>query len=50
MTTPETLQRPGPRYWMRQADVPAYQTANPHHTYNQRLMGPEMVGNESFSS
>lgn len=50
MTTPETLQRPGPRHWVRQADVPAYQTANHHHTYNQRLMGPEMVGNESFSS
>ncbi len=50
MTTPETLQRPGPRYWVRQAEVPAYQPANHHHTYNQGLMGPEMVGNESFSS
>ena len=44
MTTPETLQRPDPRYLVRQADVPAYQPANHHHTFNQRLIGPETVG------
>ena len=44
MTTPEPSQRPGPRYLVRPADVPAYQPANHHHTFNQRLIGPETVG------
>lgn len=44
MTTPDPSQRPGPRYLVRQADVPAYQPANHHHTFNQRLIGPETVG------
>jgi len=32
------------RYLVRAAQVPAYQPANHHHTYNQRLIGPETVG------
>ena len=33
-----------PRYLVRSADIPSYQPANHHHTYNQRLIGPETVG------
>lgn len=33
-----------PRYRVRPQDVPSYQPANHHHTFNQRLIGPETVG------
>jgi quercetin dioxygenase-like cupin family protein len=32
------------KYLVRQADVPSYTPANHHHTFNQRLIGPETVG------
>ena len=32
------------RYLVRAANVPSYQPANHHHTFNQRLIGPETVG------
>ena len=33
-----------PSYLVRAADVPSYTPANHHHTFNQRLIGPENVG------
>ena len=33
-----------PSYLVRAADVPSYTPANHHHTFNQRLIGPENIG------
>lgn len=33
-----------PSYLIRTADIATYQPANHHHTFNQRLIGPETVG------
>jgi len=38
------MKPPGPRYFVREAEVPGYHPANHTGTLNKRLIGPETVG------
>jgi quercetin dioxygenase-like cupin family protein len=38
------MKPPGPRYFVREAEVPGYHPANHTGTLNKRLIGPDTVG------
>ena len=38
------MKPPGPRYFVREAEVPGYHPANHTGTLNMRLIGPDTVG------
>jgi quercetin dioxygenase-like cupin family protein len=38
------MKPPGPRYFVREAEVPGYRPANHTGTLNKRLIGPDTVG------